>query len=191
MPLIATPGASNANSYETVNEAQAYFDTRLPVAEWTAASSGLKETLLIMGTRVLDSMAIPHRRMYRDSRSTYYITSRAWTGAPATSTQALAWPRTGMFDALGRAIDPSIIPQALKDALSELAGQLAKGDRTADNDVIVQGLTGIRAGSVSLNFKDTIWPQVIPDAVWNLMPASWFTDELYEPAPRALFDVVS
>lgn len=189
MALVATPGAADANSYETLVEAQAYFAVRFPIAEWTA--SLIQEALLIMSTRVLDSMAIPRRRLYRTGTTAYYITNRAWTGAPATATQALAWPRTGMFDALGRAIDPTIIPQALKDAESELAGQLAKGDRTLDNDVIAQGLTSLRAGSVALSFKDGIWPQVIPDAVWSLMPASWFTDELYEPAMRAEFDVLS
>ena len=96
-----------------------------------------------------------------------------------------------MFDQNGNAIPSNVIPQALKDAESELAGQLGLGDRTLDNDVIVQGLTSVNAGSVSLAFKDKIIPQVIPDAVYNLMPQSWLTDELYMPANAAIFDVVT
>ena len=83
------------------------------------------------------------------------------------------------------------IPSDLKAAESELAGSFLKGDRTLDNDVVVQGLTSLRAGSVSLGFKDNIVAQVIPDAVYNLMPLSWLTDELYEPALAAIFEVAS
>jgi hypothetical protein len=96
-----------------------------------------------------------------------------------------------MFDANGNAIAIDVIPQALKEAVAELAGQLGTADRTLDNDVIVQGLTSVRAGSVSLAFKDSIMPKVIPDMVYNLMPASWLTAELYEPVFQAEFDVAS
>ena len=75
--------------------------------------------------------------------------------------------------------------------MSEFAGQLKKGDRSLDNDVIVQGLTSVKAGSVSLSFKDMILPQVMPDAVLNMMPDSWFTSEVYEPANPAFIEVGS
>ena len=96
-----------------------------------------------------------------------------------------------MYDANGNAIASNVIPQDLKDAESELAGQLGNADRTLDNDVIVQGLTSIKAGSVSLSFKDMVEAHVLPDAVWNLMPPSWFTDEIVTMAFGAQFDVVS
>lgn len=254
--IIATPGAANANSYETLVEAQAYFATRLLVAGWDNADD--QNVLLIMATRVLDAFAMPGKTLVTPSSGNpYYRIRRQWTGAPASATQALAWPRTGMFDKNGNSLDFTIlsasvasptvittsrphgrttgdtvfifgsdstplidgayvvtvistttfsipvvvtvagtigsmtfIPQALKDALSELAGQLGNADRTLDNDVVVQGLTSIRAGSVSLTFKDIIESRVLPDAVWNLMPPSWFTDELIEPAWTAQFDVI-
>lgn len=84
-----------------------------------------------------------------------------------------------------------IIPQALKDAESEFAGQLLAEDRSLDNSVIVQGVTSVKAGSVAITFKNNIVPQVLPDAVINLMPQSWMTDELYVLANPALFDVIS
>lgn len=180
--LIATPGAIDANSYETVAEAQDYFDTRLSITEWDDADS--QEALLIMGTRILDAMNRPLRVLVpaQQGMAAYYRIRRQWTGQPTSSVQALAWPRTGMYDANGFPLDPTIIPIQLKEALSELAGQLAKEDRTLDNDVIVQGVTSVKAGSVAVTFKNSIFPQVIPDAVLNLMPPSWFTDELIEPA---------
>lgn len=186
--LDATVAGIVANSYETVAEAQAYFDGRLPLAGWDNADS--QAVLLVMGTRVLDALAQPFKT-FMPGPVPYYRVRRQWTGAPATTTQKLAWPRVGMLDHNGNVIASNVIPQALKDALSELAGQLGNADRTLDNDVIVQGLSSVKAGSVSLSFKDGITPQVIPDAVYNLMPQSWLTDELYIPANVAEFDVVS
>lgn len=192
MPLVidATPGGPNANSYLTLAEAQEYFSRRLPIAEWEDADS--QEVLLVMATRVLNALAQPFKVFVAGSNGVgHYRIRRQWTGAPATTTQRLAWPRTGMFDMNGNAIPPNVIPQDLKDATAELAGQLAKEDRTLDNDVVTQGITSVRAGSVSVSFKDGIVPQVIPDAVYNMMPVSWLTAEGYEPAMQAQFDVVS
>lgn len=191
MPTIdATVGGASANSYETYAEANVYFDGRIPLnPPWVA--SGL-EAYLITATRLIDSCMSPIKTLIRGSDGVaYYRVSRQWTGQPATSTQRLAWPRIGMFDANGNAIPTDAIPQALKDAESEFAGQLLKGDRSLDNDVIVQGLTSVRAGSVALTFKDQIMPQVMPDAVLNMMPDSWFTDELYVPAEQAILEVAS
>lgn len=192
MPVVldATVGGAASNSYATVAEAQAYFDTRTEVLGW---ENGDQDILLMMGTRVLDAMA-RNRKTYVPATRTcgaYFITRRTWTGAPATTTQKLAWPRTGMFSSNGVAIPDNVIPQELKDALSELAGQLGANDSTLDNDVIVQGLTSVKAGSVALSFKDMIERHVLPDMVWDLLVPSWFTDEIISSARGMLFDVVS
>jgi hypothetical protein len=191
MPLVinATPGDPSANSYCTTAEADTYFQERIPITPPWVASGG-EEAYLVTATRMLDALAQPFK-IFFPGPTPYYRVRRQWTGMPASPTQRLAWPRVGMFDANGNPIDPTTIPQALKDAEAEFAGQLLKGDRTLDNDVIVQGLTGVHVGSVGLNFKQDIMPQVIPDAVFNLMPQSWLTDEIYLPANLAEFDVVS
>ena len=186
--IDSTPGGVASNSYETYVEANAYFVDRIPLSPaWVTSGN---EAYLLTATRVLDGLSRPFKT-FLPGTPPYYRVRRQWTGAPATVTQRLAWPRTGMFDANGNAIPSDVIPQALKDAESEFAGQLLKGDRTLDNDVIIQGLNSVRAGSVSLGFNKDIVPQVIPDAVFNLMPVSWLTDELYVPANVAQFDVVS
>lgn len=185
----ATPGDPAANSYLTLGEAQAYFDSRLPVPGWDNADS--QAVLIVMATRVIDKVLTPYKALTVKDGVSYYRIRPAWTGLPATTTQRLCWPRTGMLDQNGNVIPSDVIPQDLKDAVAELAGQLGNGDRTLDNDVIVQGLTAVRAGSVSLNFKSDIMPQVIPDAVYNLMPQSWLTDELYELANQAFIEVIS
>jgi hypothetical protein len=188
--IDASVGGIASNSYETLAEALIYFDARLEVLGWEDADD--QTALLIMATRVLNASLQPFKELImRDKCAPYYRVRRTWTGTPTTTTQALPWPRIGMYDINGNAIPSNVIPQALKDAESELAGQLGNADRTLDNDVIAQGITSIKAGSVALTFKDMIEAKVIPDAVWNLMPASWFTDELIIPGWPAQFDVVS
>lgn len=190
--IIATPGAVNANSYETQAEAAVYFDERVPLSTPWVASGDASARSLIMATRVLNSMSAPHRTLRRDACDCqYYLTARQWTGTPATTTQRLAWPRIGMYDRNGNEIASTVIPQDLKDAESELAGQLLLSDTTLDNAASAQGIKSVSAGSVSVSFKDNIEAHVLPDAVLNLMPPSWFTDEIIEPAWPALFDVVS
>jgi hypothetical protein len=257
--LDATPGGSFSNSYETVAEAQDYFDARVPMSGWDNLDA--QDAGLVMATRTLDALAQPFKTFFPATGSSpaYYRVRRQWTGAPATSTQRLAWPRVGMLDSnnnpldyvitnvsvaavavittsmphhrsnnesvlianvvgadaivngphvvtvltpytfsipvananVGTAGNVYVIPQELKEATAEFAGQLGLGDRTLDNDVIIQGITSVKAGSVSVGFKNEIIAQVIPDAVYNLMPQSWLTDELYVMANQAFFEVAS
>lgn len=188
--LVETPAAANANTYATEAEALAYFAARLPLAApWSGVTD--KTAALAMAARVLNVFVQASRTLvYGDNRVPYYVTRRAWTGTPTTITQALAWPRTGMYDVNGNAIGTMVIPQALKDAQIELAGQLAAEDTTLDNDIRARGIKSISVSSVSISFKEMISQHVLPDAVWMLLPISWLTDELYVPAQVAMFDVV-
>lgn len=192
MPFVfdATPGGIAANSYLTAAEFQDYLLTAYEVDESPNALED--EPTLVMATRTLNALVSGKRMLIRPKgEAAYYLTARAWSGTPATTTQALPWPRAGVYDANGNAISPLVIPQALKEATAELARQMKVSDRTLDNDVSVQGLTSVRAGSVALSFKDMIEAKVIPDAVMNLLIASWLTDEIMTPAWPAQFDVVS
>ena len=154
--LVATPGAVNENSYCTVAEADAYHSARLFSSDWTLAVTDNKTVSLIMATRLLDSM--------------YEWAS--WPTAPAT--QSLQWPRVGL---LARSklkfIESNVIPDELKNATAEFARQLLVADRTLDSDVETQGIQSISAGPVSLSFKSSVYPKVVPDAVYNLLPLGW------------------
>ncbi len=190
--IIATAGAADANSYETHAEANQYFEERAPALNPAWVVSG-QEAYLITATRWMESLARPFRELVKgQDGAMYYRTRRQWTGSPATTTQRLAWPRTGMYDGNGNAIGETVIPLELKWAESEFAGQLRKADRALDNDVLTQGITAVRAGSVSVNFNlDGVAAKPVPDAVLNLLPPSWLTEETWEPALSAQFDVVS
>ena len=103
--LVATPGANNANSYPTLDEALLYFQTRTEVAGWENADD--QSVLLMMATRVLDAMSRPIVTYVPagNGNPAYYKTTSTWTGYPATTTQKLAWPRSGMYDANGNSLD--------------------------------------------------------------------------------------
>jgi len=190
MPVTinATPGDPDANSYDTLQEVNDYFDARIPLnPPWNPATDPASRAI-VTATRTIDSLASGRRRLVKPaSGDAYYIVGRKWTGTPATSTQALAWPRIGMYDRNGNPIPADVIPRELKEATAELSGQLQQTDRTLDNAVSAQGIKSISAGSVSVAFKDDIDVKVLSDMVLNLMPPSWFTEETIEGA-TSVFD---
>lgn len=180
--LIATPAAVDANSYETSAEADAYFESRLPlVPPWD--ESDTKEIQLVMGTRLLDALFRGSRTLVpaQGALAAFYRIGRKWAGLPATATQRLAWPRTGLFHGNGTAVGANEIPWELKDALSELAGQLGMVDRTLDFQVATQGITSVKAGAVAVTFRDGyIASATLPQAVIDLIPPDWYTEEIVE-----------
>jgi hypothetical protein len=188
--LDATPGGPASNSYLTLAEGNTYFETRLHASVWDDSSE--QEKALMMATRVLDILVQPFKWLVTGTTvgTSFFKTRRQWTGTPATTTQKLAWPRKSMYDLNGNAIAVNVIPSALKEGTAELAFQLLSADRTLDSDVQSQGITSLKAGSVAITFKDMVEAKVIPDAVWNLMPPSWFTDEQIIAAVEAQFEVV-
>ena len=257
--IDATVGGASANSYETHAEANTFFGNRIPITPAWVASG--EEAYLITATRLLDNLAQPYKTFFpaQGGDPAYYRVRRQWLGKPATPTQRLAWPRIGMFDGNGNALDfvivsnsvaaatvistgttphrqvsgtsvlifgdatsvPAIngtwtitvidaysfsiplavttagagakfstVPQDIKDAESEFAGQLLAGDRSQDNSVIIQGLNSVKAGSVSLGFNKDIIAQVIPQSVYDML-TPYLTDELYILANMAVFDVAS
>lgn len=195
MPIevIATPNAANANSLITLAEYAYYHERRLPLDPPVVTTGDIAARNVIMATRVLSAMAVARKSLRWDRNGKpYYYTSRQWQGTLATDTQALAWGRIGMYDRLGRLIPSDSIPQELKDATAELAGQLGNSDTTLDNDISVQGITSIKAGSVALTFKDMIESHVLPEMVINLLVPSWFTDEIisYSVTSNFIFESV-
>lgn len=193
--LDATPAGSAANSYETVAEADVYFSGRLPLdPAWEDNDTDTKTMLLIMGTRTLDAAFRGQRILVPATGSVpaYWKVGRKWNGSASTSTQKLAWPRIGLFHDNGAAIGANEIPWELKDAESELAGQLGIRDRTLDNPIIAQGITSAKAGSASVTFRDSsaIFPFTIPQAVLDLIPPSWYTEEWIEPVEQFDFATV-
>lgn len=177
MPVIVTPGAADANSYASETEFKAYRVNRYPQvpAALTAPDASITAALIV-ATRSLDA-------------------NIDWTGIAVDAVQVLTWPRNGMFTRNKFAIDPTTIPQPLKDADCELAYQLLAGvDLLSDNDAEKLGVVGAQAGTVRVQFQrdplttfaaaDIFLRRMtsefnylsvaIPGEVRRLLPEAWF-----------------
>lgn len=160
--VIATPGASNANSFQTVDEIDVYYEARVPSTianQWLNATDDNKDAAAIMGT-------------------TWMVALIEWTGYATTVEQALPWPREGMWTRNMREyVANNVIPQELKNAHAELSRLLLISDRTAESQIAVQSITSLKIGPIALGFdKNQLFnntPPVIPDSVINLLIPSW------------------
>jgi len=199
--LDATVGGPASNSYVTLAEADAYFATRLFATAWTSATDPQQEAALISATRLIDakitqpwtSANLPDgftvRRVATLGPDQQAFT--VWNGEPASSTQALAWPRSGMVDKLGNELADDVLPQSLKDAVCELALLLLQGDRTVENPAAVAGLKALTAGPVSLEWKDPPPnPRLLPDVVFQFLVPAWWYAFVLEKGTRASIEVI-
>lgn len=151
MPLDATVGGPNSNSYATLLEADAYFANRYHVTFWDSLESTDQEKLLITNTALLE----------------WYV---KWYGLRVTDTQALAWPRTGTYTELGTEYPSNVIPKEVKVALFELVISSFEEDRT--NDTGLEGLTSLQVASLKVSASDSYANtprKVIPEKIWKIL----------------------
>lgn len=145
--VVATAGASNANSYITVATGDDLANVYLGALGWSSASTDNKGRALIMATRYLDELE--------------------WIGNRATTVQALAWPRTDAT--CGEwSFGSGVIPQPIKQATFDLAEALLSsptllGGSGAGNAELIPGIpnASLRSASVdviSVQFKDGAVP---------------------------------
>lgn len=110
MALDATPGGPSADSFCTVDEADAYHAARGFNTEWASSSPDVKEKHLKWATGVLDDHF-------------------SFVGARASATQALSWPRSGV-ELDGVELPAAEVPRRVKHATAELALRLMREDWT-------------------------------------------------------------
>lgn len=176
MPLITTPGASNADSYASVAEADLFNGTNLYASGWQTAVQADKENALRMATRGLDDMPA------------------AWTGKPSVpAVQALGWPRIGMRNRNDFGIATNAIPTDLKNATSEYARLILENDLLSESSASAtadSGIQSVDAGGVRVTFKSKDkkeektggWDQAdarmasVPSSVIALLVKSWLLD---------------
>jgi len=95
-------GLANANSFISVAGADAYWTEVTMPALWASASNSEKEAALVQATR------------YMEKRF-----GTRYKGSRASSAQALAFPRTGLYDETGEAITG--LPTSIARACAEYA----------------------------------------------------------------------
>jgi hypothetical protein len=118
------------NSHVSLAEADAYFEVRLDVAAWNAASDDRKEQALITATSMLEDMN--------------------WTGVVMSESQSLAFPRSGTY------FDPRLgyyvtldndVPDRIIKATYETAYHLLNNDGVLDE---TGNVTDITIGPIEL-----------------------------------------
>lgn len=177
--LVATPGAADANTYPTVAEFRAYWETRAPAPEWLANLASVPDATiapyLVQGTRALDS-------------------AFKWNGqATDIDVQNLCFPRTSLLNRHGGALASDVIPRQLKEAVCEWAGQAGADDLSADNVAAKLGVVGVKAGSAAVSFQaktsnkeaqetdvvragSDFFYLSVPDEVRRLLVPSWYEE---------------
>jgi hypothetical protein len=111
--VVATVGASNANSFVDVATFGAYANNRLNAGVATTATDDDKGRAVIEATRELNSLT--------------------WLGLRVNGIQALAWPRTGVANPDAPGCDTytsTEVPQRVTEATCELALQFLKAGTT-------------------------------------------------------------
>lgn len=119
------------NSYVTVAEADAYFETRIDVAAWSEANELEKSKALVTATQLLDEVQ--------------------WSGVASSDTQPLAFPRTGSYmdPKLGFIVEyKSETPSRILIAVYETAYHLLNNDGLLDDSGSVRDIS---LGSIGLS----------------------------------------
>jgi hypothetical protein len=97
-------GSATANTYISLADADSYLADHDESTYWRDSTDDEKNQALIIATRYIDAM-------YR----------HRWVGTKASSTQALAWPRSSAEDEDGYTLASTAVPAAIKNAAVELA----------------------------------------------------------------------
>lgn len=141
MALVVTPGASDADSYASIEVIANYAIGH--GKSFAVSPSAPAEAAARVATQFIDMT-------YRSR----------FPGARANGRdQALEWPRTGAEDQAGNAIANDEIPQEIIDAVCEAAiRELAKAGSLAPDQK--RKVKSVKAGSVGVEFDPTA-----PDAV--------------------------
>ena len=124
LTLIPETGAglADANSFCSVDDADAYHEARLHCGTWVSAGER-KAAALVWATRLM----VQHLR---------------WRGYPTSTTQALPLPAAGLVSVrTGLPIASNVVPTQVREATAEFARLLIESDRpmkVGEPDVLSQ-----------------------------------------------------
>jgi hypothetical protein len=118
MSVTFTPedgtGLAGANSFTTTDVAWDYHQMHLHAEAWTNASPTVQETALMRATLLICT-----------------VFAGRWKGVTLNDTQALPFPRQGLYDTEGRAISTDAVPIGVQYATAELARREIEEDQAA------------------------------------------------------------
>ena len=148
MALIVETGSAAAasESYASVAQADTYFANR-GITIWAPLQIAEKEQAL--------------------RRATDFMSSYAWAGSRVNATQALDWPRSGLY-VNGFDVAMTSIPLAVQTACMELALRAAAGELAPD---IGRQKIRVKVGPIETQYSDTAAPHTKYRAIDNLLSA--------------------
>ncbi len=148
--IDATLGGASANSYVTLADADAYFETVPDSTDWVGKTTDQKNRALISATRWIDVLSFYGKR--------------------CSETQALKWPRKE-YEVDGIELACTLIPFGIEVATYELARALAN-----DTDAITgsTGTTGIydqvELGELKVRYKSSSMTPGVINNVFDVYP---------------------
>lgn len=142
--VTTTVGADNANAYASVAEGDAHFeaDSSDGATAWLASSDDEKGKALILATQRID------QEEYRGSPVNPLV------GTSEDTVQALKFPRNGAVSDEGWAFLSTVIPEPLKKATIELAGEILAGGVSL-TDTGLEGFDVVKLGPLSVTPRQT------------------------------------
>jgi hypothetical protein len=148
--IDATLSGASSNSYVTLADADAYFETTPDSGTWTDKTNDQKNRALISATRWIDALS-------------FY-------GDRCTDTQALKWPRED-YTVDGVDLACTLIPDGIKTATYELARAFAN-DTTAITGT--SGTTGIydevKLGDLQVKYNKTSQTSGVINNIFDVYP---------------------
>jgi len=121
------------DTYVTVAEADAYLgQSAFARGPWSGLDTADKEAALVSAARSMETLT--------------------WQGSKTSEAQALAWPRTGVVDRYGRALDPNLVPVAIKNGQIEWAFELTQNPGLDGSTNFASNDKRYKAGPVEIEF---------------------------------------
>lgn len=128
-------GLPNATSYASVAEATDYFTPdQTAFVTWDAFTSEQQEFYLALATRLLDQKA-------------------EYKGTIKSETQALRWPRSGVYNRDGILLSSVLVPTQIKQAMFELAKYIFSGTDVATG-FDVTNLSRVKVDVIEIEFQE-------------------------------------
>jgi len=150
--LVATAKATNANSYVDVATAATYLSGRPNTTAWDNASTDDQTIACIAATMRLET--------------------EVWQGSRTTSTQRLAWPRSGVTDFEGWPLENGnidTIPVLIQNATAELALALLQTPTLLERNAL-DAFTSLAVPGVSLDTRGSaLAGAVLPPMVRRML----------------------
>ena len=160
--IDATLQGASANSYVTLAEADAYFETVPDDSDWTNKTDDKKNRYLISATRYLDGLG--------------------YFGTRCSTTQALSWPRKD-YTVDTVEIKCTFVPDEIKIATFELARALANNPNAL---VSTRGTDGVpeevKLGDLEVKYNTATQASTMVNNIFDVFP--WLTT-LLSPYCRA------